>query len=775
AEGDGNANFEFLLGFLASFAKNLPTCKEQEAVLFKLSGDYPLVKKHDDKLMRQAWAEEEAKVQRSMVSYVLLRARKSDKTRANLPNMEILKEIVKAARPRKQAQKSKKEEHEDEEDKLPMEGEEQEDGEEEEDMEIDDEAEDDEGQEATGSKEASGKDDDDSKVPKAAKEEDCKIKDDEKAAEEKLEKNEVLEAEDDEGSKPKKTEPSKSSGKDSEKEEGPMAKDKDSEPKKNETSRSSGKDSEKEEGPKAEDKDSKPKKKETSAGSGKDSKKETGEEDGPKEPKRVVVDTGTDSQLPPSESFLEESLETFKKEADREAKGMVLDEEDQVQKNNGAFGDRRPLCDLPGSFEEQAAAFLVALNIEAEKNGPAGPDAANIIKAQQATRAMLRRANNNHEPGEGSELSEEAKDMAKKGKGKGRPKGKAKAKAKSKAKAKAKGKAKAKPKPDEDDDDDDDASGSDEEEDEPPPKKRGRSPEKKNRARASSPEEAPAKRGRKDKARSSKPAPKRVTESPNPESIYHSSEDEAKGWKMTKNKKLKPLKRTKSEEEFLRMTSEEDDKTGEEEEDGEEEDEAEDPTKPTIYPAGPPRSKKEQVLSEDLRQRRMEMLDILRKAEKQFAMPPHEKLKVLTCFTLCPPRQGTHEDSNECSKIQVILVGPQFYVKDADEDLMHEVNHIYDTCFKDLKLLDLFCGRGALYKAFCQDGQKRTGFLNAGRLCLRLMEDSLLSAGLPCTSYVWINQATHGRSESKPYGNSEYGYVRRANTWPPCTLWNFVL
>ncbi|CAE7028566.1 unnamed protein product, partial [Symbiodinium sp. KB8] len=721
AEGDGNANFEFLLGFLASFAKNLPTCKEQEAVLFKLSGDYPLVKKHDDKLMRQAWAEEEAKVQRSMVSYVLLRARKSDKTRANLPNMEILKEIVKAARPRKQAQKSKKEEHEDEEDKLPMEGEEQEDGEEEEDMEIDDEAEDDEGQEATGSKEASGKDDDDSKVPKAAKEEDCKIKDDEKAAEEKLEKNEVLEAEDDEGSKPKKTEPSKSSGKDSEKEEGPMAKDKDSEPKKNETSRSSGKDSEKEEGPKAEDKDSKPKKKETSAGSGKDSKKETEEEDGPKEPKRVVVDTGTDSQLPPSESFLEESLETFKKEADREAKGMVLDEEDQVQKNNGAFGDRRPLCDLPGSFEEQAAAFLVALNIEAEKNGPAGPDAANIIKAQQATRAMLRRANNNHEPGEGSELSEEAKDMAKKGKGK------------------------------------------------------GRSPEKKNRARASSPEEAPAKRGRKDKARSSKPAPKRVTESPNPESIYHSSEDEAKGWKMTKNKKLKPLKRTKSEEEFLRMTSEEDDKTGEEEEDGEEEDEAEDPTKPTIYPAGPPRSKKEQVLSEDLRQRRMEMLDILRKAEKQFAMPPHEKLKVLTCFTLCPPRQGTHEDSNECSKIQVILVGPQFYVKDADEDLMHEVNHIYDTCFKDLKLLDLFCGRGALYKAFCQDGQKRTGFLNAGRLCLRLMEDSLLSAGLPCTSYVWINQATHGRSESKPYGNSEYGYVRRANTWPPCTLWNFVL
>ena len=32
-------------------------------------------------LFRKAWAEEEAKVQRSMVSYVLLRTRKSEKTR----------------------------------------------------------------------------------------------------------------------------------------------------------------------------------------------------------------------------------------------------------------------------------------------------------------------------------------------------------------------------------------------------------------------------------------------------------------------------------------------------------------------------------------------------------------------------------------------------------------------------------------------------------------------------------------------------------------------
>ena len=67
-------------------------------MLLKLSQELPLVKKSEDKLMREAWetlhyctlmlvhfrkawAEEEAKVQRSMVSYILLRARKSEKTR----------------------------------------------------------------------------------------------------------------------------------------------------------------------------------------------------------------------------------------------------------------------------------------------------------------------------------------------------------------------------------------------------------------------------------------------------------------------------------------------------------------------------------------------------------------------------------------------------------------------------------------------------------------------------------------------------------------------
>ena len=75
------------------------------------------------------------------------------------------------------------------------------------------------------------------------------------------------------------------------------------------------------------------------------------------------------------------------------------------------------------------------------------------------------------------------------------------------------------------------------------------------------------------------------------------------------------------------------------------------------------------------------MLSILKKAEKQFTMPPEEKLQKVTCFTLRPPRQGTHEDHAECSKIQVIIAG-SFYVKDADEDLMHELNSLHDVAYK---------------------------------------------------------------------------------------------
>ena len=75
------------------------------------------------------------------------------------------------------------------------------------------------------------------------------------------------------------------------------------------------------------------------------------------------------------------------------------------------------------------------------------------------------------------------------------------------------------------------------------------------------------------------------------------------------------------------------------------------------------------------------MLETLKNKVKQFAMPPRSKLKLVTCFTLRPPCEGTHEDQEECSKIQVIIQG-QFYVKHVDADLLEEVNSLYDTGFK---------------------------------------------------------------------------------------------
>ena len=49
------------------------------------------------------------------------------------------------------------------------------------------------------------------------------------------------------------------------------------------------------------------------------------------------------------------------------------------------------------------------------------------------------------------------------------------------------------------------------------------------------------------------------------------------------------------------------------------------------------------------------------------------------------------------------------------------------------------------------------------RLVLRLEEDGLMSAGLPCTSYVWINKGTHQRCLERPLGDCSLEYVRQAN------------
>ncbi len=48
------------------------------------------------------------------------------------------------------------------------------------------------------------------------------------------------------------------------------------------------------------------------------------------------------------------------------------------------------------------------------------------------------------------------------------------------------------------------------------------------------------------------------------------------------------------------------------------------------------------------------------------------------------------------------------------------------------------------------------------------MEDGLLTAGLPCSSFVWINAATSQRSSSNPLGNSDLSYVKEANMTLEC-------
>ena len=40
----------------------------------------------------------------------------------------------------------------------------------------------------------------------------------------------------------------------------------------------------------------------------------------------------------------------------------------------------------------------------------------------------------------------------------------------------------------------------------------------------------------------------------------------------------------------------------------------------------------------------------------------------------------------------------------------------------------------------------------------------MMSVGLPCTSFVWINSPTHQRSAESPLGDTSLKYVRDANT-----------
>ena len=53
----------------------------------------------------------------------------------------------------------------------------------------------------------------------------------------------------------------------------------------------------------------------------------------------------------------------------------------------------------------------------------------------------------------------------------------------------------------------------------------------------------------------------------------------------------------------------------------------------------------------------------------------------------------------------------------------------------------------------------RNGFAKAIQSCLRVKPQGLVSIGLPCCSFVWINKYTSQRNSEKPWGNESKPYI----------------
>lgn len=66
------------------------------------------------------------------------------------------------------------------------------------------------------------------------------------------------------------------------------------------------------------------------------------------------------------------------------------------------------------------------------------------------------------------------------------------------------------------------------------------------------------------------------------------------------------------------------------------------------------------------------------------------------------------------------------------------------------------------------DTPPRQGLCRATLAILRLVEEGLAFAGLPCSSFVYLNRATSFRSRNKPLGDESKSYVSGANTFPSC-------
>ena len=58
----------------------------------------------------------------------------------------------------------------------------------------------------------------------------------------------------------------------------------------------------------------------------------------------------------------------------------------------------------------------------------------------------------------------------------------------------------------------------------------------------------------------------------------------------------------------------------------------------------------------------------------------------------------------------------------------------------------------------------RPGFLRLLQNCLRICEGGCLHGGPPCSSWIWLNRGTSGRSLANPLGDLNEPSVRRSNT-----------
>ncbi|CAL1153433.1 unnamed protein product [Cladocopium goreaui] len=134
--------------------------------------------------------------------------------------------------------------------------------------------------------------------------------------------------------------------------------------------------------------------------------------------------------------------------------------------------------------------------------------------------------------------------------------------------------------------------------------------------------------------------------------------------------------------------------------------------------------------------------------------------------------------SARAAQLLLILGGPGIL------PFLHCVDYVVENSSHDQSVRetingDLFAGRGAINRAFIEDGLKSKaidketsgnfgdittteGFLRSIQLVLQVKEGGLITAGPPCGSFIFLNMFTSGRTKWSPLGNKR-GYVVEAN------------